>query len=302
MLFPLNDLGDMVSSKIAQATNKKVFVFFERLSLSLIPSPGLAVEDVTIEGQSIPKIEARAASFSPSVLDLLKLKAGGHLNIQGLFGSDFSSSFTLDQPDAETGETAHDIAFEIEGLNLKEIAPLLPVPMTVKGTINGEGEFIIDQSFTTQPEGSFEIASGNSVLFESLSIPQASLVFSDMEFSKILIKGKISEGEIKLDEFVLGSPNNDLFVQAKGGIGVEFAAGRGRGAGVRPLVRRFNLMVKLTRSNRLQQKDAFIASSLDLLFDNSKAKIIPSGTGKSYQFRVQGVGLRQTRLSPLPSF
>ena len=39
MLFPFDDLSDLVTEKVAVATNNQVFLTFERLNLSLFPGP-----------------------------------------------------------------------------------------------------------------------------------------------------------------------------------------------------------------------------------------------------------------------
>ncbi|MBC87081.1 MAG: type II secretion system protein GspN, partial [Bdellovibrionaceae bacterium] len=224
LLFPFSDLGDQVSSKIAQATNNKVFITFENMSLDLLPTPGIAVESLSIDSQSFPRIEANSARFSPSILDLLKLKPGGKMQVDGLFGSQLSTKFTIDTPDDE-GITGHEVSFELNGLDLKEIAPMAPIPITVTGRIGGQGDFVVDQSFKNQPEGAFNITSSQPIKFETLNIPQASLVLTDIEFSQVTLKGEMTEGEIKLDEVVLGTPNNDIYLQARGSVQVTFAAG-----------------------------------------------------------------------------
>ncbi|MEZ4872291.1 MAG: hypothetical protein R2827_08610 [Bdellovibrionales bacterium] len=131
-LFPLNDLGDMLSSRISQATKNQVFVLFENLDLTFLPSPGVSVENLTVEGKGLPKLEAQAASFSPSFVDLLAFKPGGSLNVDGLFGSHLSTSFTIDPPD-EKGVTAHEFSFEWEGLRLKIWRRCPPSPCRYKG-------------------------------------------------------------------------------------------------------------------------------------------------------------------------
>tara|TARA_B100000749_G_scaffold280898_1_gene280881 strand:+ start:80048 stop:81028 length:981 start_codon:yes stop_codon:yes gene_type:complete len=300
LLFPFSDLGDQVSSKIAQATNNKVFITFENMSLDLLPTPGIAVESLSIDSQSFPRIEANSARFSPSILDLLKLKPGGKMQVDGLFGSQLSTKFTIDTPDDE-GITGHEVSFELNGLDLKEIAPMAPIPITVTGRIGGQGDFVVDQSFKNQPEGAFNITSSQPIKFETLNIPQASLVLTDIEFSQVTLKGEMTEGEIKLDEVVLGTPNNDIYLQARGSVQVTFAAGRKPGS-ITPRFRRMDLRMKLARLNRLKQKDSFIANSIDFLFDDSKAKINETANAKTYQFRLEGVGMRQTRLTPLAQF
>lgn len=222
------------------------------------------------------------------------------MQVDGLFGSQLSTKFTIDTPDDE-GITGHEVSFELNGLDLKEIAPMAPIPITVTGRIGGQGDFVVDQSFKNQPEGAFNITSSQPIKFETLNIPQASLVLTDIEFSQVTLKGEMTEGEIKLDEVVLGTPNNDIYLQARGSVQVTFAAGRKPGS-ITPRFRRMDLRMKLARLNRLKQKDSFIANSIDFLFDDSKAKINETANAKTYQFRLEGVGMRQTRLTPLAQF
>ena len=41
VLFPFDDLSDLISSQVAKVTNNAVYVQFERLKMSLFPHPGV---------------------------------------------------------------------------------------------------------------------------------------------------------------------------------------------------------------------------------------------------------------------
>ncbi|MEZ4872292.1 MAG: hypothetical protein R2827_08615 [Bdellovibrionales bacterium] len=156
-------------------------------------------------------------------------------------------------------------------------------------------EFVFDQSYTQQPEGRFNISSPQPIKFDSLSIPQASLVFSDIEFSTLVLKGQMKDGDIAISELTLGSAKNDLFIQARGGVTVSFTK-----TGTR--LSRYDLQMRLIRSSNLVKKDQFIANSLDFLFDDSKAKITENAQGKTYQFRMRGLSRGMPQLTPLAQF
>src|SRR5690349_14338154 len=71
VLFPINDLGDFVSTQVAKLTRNQVFLQFEELQMSLFPSPGMKVRQVYVEGPTIPAISAQEIKFAPSISALI---------------------------------------------------------------------------------------------------------------------------------------------------------------------------------------------------------------------------------------
>src|ERR1700683_2627987 len=90
--FPFNDLGDLVSGKISEATQGQVFVDFEKLDLSLFPQPGLALSKVVIENPFTPALTAKYISVAPNLLSLLAFKPGVSIRARGFLGGDVDLS------------------------------------------------------------------------------------------------------------------------------------------------------------------------------------------------------------------
>src|SRR5690606_12011490 len=94
VMFPVDDLGDVVTEKIAQATNNQIFLQFDRLGLAFLP-PALEMEEVAVDTPFFPTLKASSMTLAPALGRLLTFKPGVSFNAEGLLKGNLSGSLGM---------------------------------------------------------------------------------------------------------------------------------------------------------------------------------------------------------------
>ena len=97
LLFPYDDLSDFVTSQVSKATNNQVFLSFDEMDFSLVPTPGLEFINVSLDTPVLPTMKVKQLSAVPSLVKLLTFKLGLNLSAQGLWGGDLSLTGELEK-------------------------------------------------------------------------------------------------------------------------------------------------------------------------------------------------------------
>lgn len=299
LFFPFSDLSDAITSEVSARTNNQVYLQFDELSLGFAPQLALKMENVLVEGASLPlEITLKNLWVAPSILSLIKQQLGGKIKGEGLYEGDISLSVSkstkLQSPEALWADLNYD------NFNLKDLTKALQktqgLPFTASGTGQMTATVDFDPTAKTQPDGLFELNLKNpQIPTFTIDNPQTgSIPLPAINMEKIILKGKIKDGKVIISDSALGTTKDDLFVKISGELNVQTSPGFQE-----VTVNFYNLALDITMKDAFQMQ---MGKTYMSLFDGFFGKFKSSGGNQSrYAFRVEGRGFRDPapRYSPL---
>ena len=292
MIFPFDDLSDVISAKISDATKNNFYVQFEDFGIKLIPSLGVSMENVMIEAPALPAMKAGHLELSPWVLGLVTGKQGGSMDARDLFGGVVAADFREGEK-AKSGERMQSIAVNAQDVKLQLLTAFLRdsgmFGLNLQGAVNVDSAITVDPVFDKQPSGTIEIqAAGLAVPAQTFTANMNGMPLpvelSELKLGATKLTGKIDNGSIEISDLTFGSAKESLSGKVKGTVGVQFKMGPLRSTVAIPGA--YDLRVDLTLRKDLVQSSKGTALGMGLGF-LPKPK---SETSESYvyAFRVQG--------------
>lgn len=289
-LFPYSDLTsfsqDTINKEIKSSGSR---VNYSKINFNLSPF-GVQTNDFEYLSPALKKpLKIKSITLRPQILSLLKLKPGGSLVLDDLFGGEADLSFGLN---GKTQEKTNKFNFSahLEGLSLAKVLSFLELPYKISGAafgnLNAEGE----DSFRIQPEGKFKFN------FEKITIPnEIPLPFGTLELpKKILWKnsnlfGKFEKGRLSITEGTLGTKEAPVNGRFKGFLNCSILKS---GARMSPQCTDYNIKVELELDANFQKN---VAESLSAFLGERQVNKIklPQG-GAKYLFSVQGNAARRS--------
>ena len=225
LLFPFNDLGDFVATKIAQVTQSQVIVDFDSLTFSFFPQPGLSLTNVSVETPFTPSLTAKYLEVAPSIMGLLALKPGVTVRAEDLLGGDLTLS-TRGGDKISGSKMKQKVSLDLSRLNLGNISKVANLPMKVEGFISGSVDSQVDPDLGEQPTadmtGRFE-----KVVFPegTLLTPAGPLPVPTININDVSFEGHLDKGTLDVTKLVLGRPGGDLYVNLNGKVDVKVVKG-----------------------------------------------------------------------------
>lgn len=286
LIFPYDDLADLVSAQVSSATRNTVFLQFEKLKLSLFPKAGVKLDQVYVEAASMPGLSISELTITPSVSALVSQKPHGHVSAKGLLKGDLDVSVTGGGT-SEKGAELTKLEITAEKMSLQDIRQLANLPVLLKGQLDVQTHGVLDLSFAEQPDMELNIKISKFELPPSnVQTPMGDISVPEMKLSGVELKGKLSAGRFLIENARIGAPGDDLQGTIKGTINMNL---RNLGAGPTPEFGPYNLDIDLQPSTGLKSRAAFILSLLSS-FQN----------GDRYRFKVSGQGFYgPPNMSPL---
>ena len=178
----------------------------------------------------------------------------------------------------------------IQNLNLNQAVKPFSQFVPKTGIAKAKVQALIDTQWNFLPEGKANIEIQDFHFpSSSFDTPFGPMNFPSVQFSSIILKGTLKDKTLTLDEVVLGSKKNPLYVELKGYLELDIIK-KNRN----PLkLNTYQVKVHLDLSSSLQQELSLILSPF------SKYKKTQSGKTQ-YRFKVDGKGQRSIpRLSAL---
>lgn len=282
LLFPIDDLNDLVTEQVANATNRQVFLTFENLNLSFLPVPGFQLNDVKLDIQNLPTIEAGSLSLSPSISSLLRFKLGFVSRVQGLFDGNLQ---LVVKPGEKTDRSQKQV-LNLDGQNIEiaRMTKLLKSPITPRGKVLFELSTEIDPSFSEQPEAELSLKAAQIIL-PSSQIPTdfGDMPLPELNFTLLNVKGRLTDGDLIFEQMELGSAKDPLTLKVKGRMGLKLIGGPGGTLITQP----GGFDLKLSIANKgIESKD------LQLLLSFLDTYKTPSANGDLYLVRLRGENFR----------
>ena len=261
VLFPLDDLGDLVSSQVAKLTNNSIYVRFDKMGISILPQPGMQLKQVYIETTNLAPLSAQELTLSPSIPGLLSQKPFGHFSAHGFMKGSVEVKVGSGKR-SDNNVERYQLDVTLANLSLIEIRRLINLPVLLRGQIsmdltNGQ----IDPSFTEQPEGDiilkvdkFELPASN------LQTPMGGLTLPELRLGQILIKGRLSGGRINIIDGIIGREGDEIFGHVKGNLGMTIM---NNGGILTPQLGAYSFDIDLKVKRSFQDKAALFLSFID---------------------------------------
>jgi type II secretion system protein N len=276
VLFPVNDLGDLVSSQVSRLTGNKLFLQFEELKMSAFPSPGVKFEQIFVEAQGIPGVSAQEIRFTPSLGGLISQKPYGTVNAKGLFKGNVQLTVKSGTR-SDSGVERQKIEISAQKLNLQELRELARLPVMLKGNLDLETIALVDLTFTEQPDmdvnlniSQFELPPSN------VMTPMGPLTLPDLKLSTIEIKGRLAGGKLIIENGQIGKDGDELRGNITGNMEITMA---NTGGVISPVLGGYTLNIALRTKRNFQDRAALFLSFID-------AYKTATPDGSEYKFKV----------------
>lgn len=276
LLFPFGDLGDLVSSQVSKMTNNQIYLQFENMRMSLFPETGVALDQVHLEGQSLPPLKAQELVFTPSVSSLISQKPAGTLSAKGFLNGDVEVSLKPGTK-SDNGVERQKITLNAKKLSLKEIRNLAQLPISLTGSADMTSTALVDLTFQEQPDMDVTLKIDKLELPTSnLQTPMGPLTLPEVKLSSVELKGRWAGGQFLIEEGLVGKDGDELHGKIKGTLGLQI---QNRNGALIPVVGAYNFEVDLSVKKSFQDKANLFLSFID-------QHKTPLADGAQYKFKV----------------
>jgi type II secretion system protein N len=283
ILFPLDDLGDFVTSQVAKVTQNTIYVRFDRMGLSIVPQPGLELNDVYVETAATPPLSVQEMTLTPSLGALLHQQPFGHFSARGFMKGEVDIEISNGKR-TEEGRARYQIDFEAEKLSLNDIRDLAGLPMVMRGQVDlNINEALVDPFFTAQPEGEVAIKIGSFDMPATILPYMGGISVPELKLGQIVVNGRLSGGRLNISSGKIGSPGDEVHGDIKGNIGITFQNTNGI---ITPFLGSYSLEVDLSVQNSFGQK----VPLLDMALQQYKAQA-PLGSSR-YRMKLSASNIQ----------
>ncbi len=286
LLFPIDDLGDLVSVQVANNTNKQVYLQFDHLNLSLLDF-GVSFGNISVETPLTPPLSAEELTLSPSLMSLIRQKPGGSVSAKGFMNGNINISLTPSGK-TEAGTEKHAITISAQSLSLEKLRDVLQLPLAMKGKLNIQSNATADFTLKEQPDVELEVK------IDQLELPPSNvqtnfgpLTLPELKLSQVLLKGRLSAGKFLITEGTLGKDSDELFGSIKGDMDLALRNENG----FAPVLGAYNFTIDLNAQKSFQDKASLFLGFLDTY------KSV-NGDRARYQFKMSGTNFQNPSLGP----
>lgn len=281
IIFPYSDLTDLMTVKVAEATNNQVYIQADSLNFSFVPGLGAKLDKVLIETPTMPPLQAGSVSVSPSVLGLITMSPSFSARAEDIFKGTVDLSVS---PNGKTkaGDVKQEIQVAADQVALNALSEFLRGmnmgDLRLQGALNLTTGMVVDPSFADQPDGTVNLKVANFVYpARSIDVGLGPIQVPEVKLQQVVGKAVMKDGRLTFDQLQLGSERDELNGTVTGDMGLIL---RRTGEGVAPEIGSYNLRVALNVSSNFQKR----ASLFLIMADAYKT---PTPTGFKYAFRVQ---------------
>lgn len=304
LIFPYDDLADLATAKVSEATANQVYLQFDGMNLNFVPI-GVGLEEVAIETTSLPAIKARSINVSPWLLGAITGKQGAAVDVAGLFGGAISADFK-EGDKTSGGDRFKTIAIDASALKLPEVSNFLRdggmFSLNLQGAADLTTDLVIDPKFSTQPKGelgfsikSFTFPSQSMALSMAPGMPPMQVPLPEIRFGTTKLAAKLDNGSLQISELTFGGDPKGLSGKVTGELGLQF---RGGPAGVQPMVSTYDLRISVKLPKEFVQANERAGLSLAFaMLPATARKEMPDGTQLNFRLQPPGPGEGVPRIS-----
>lgn len=275
-LFPFDDLGDLVSSQVAQLSGNSLYVQFDKLKMSIIPQPGVQLKDVFVESRQMPPLSASELTITPSTMGLIQKKPYGHISAKGFLKGDVDLRVSKGAR-SDNGVERQQIEISAQKLNLTDLRELANLPVMLKGKLDLKTTALADLTLQEQPEvdiavqiSQFELPPAN------VNTAMGPLTLPDLKLTAVELKGRLAAGRFIIESGTIGRTGDELQGTIKGNLGLNV---QNQGGTPVPQMGAYNIEVDLRAKRSFQDRAALFLSFID-------SYKTPTSDGAQYKFKV----------------
>lgn len=276
VLFPMDDLGDLVSTQAPKLTQNNLYVSFDRLGLSLLPQPGLQFRQVYVETRALPPLSVQELTVTPSISGLLYQKPFGHVSAKGFMKGQLDLHVGSGKR-TEDGREKLKISVDAQKLNLLDIRDMARLPVLLNGQLSltlKDGQ--LDPLFAEQPEMEVSIHIEKFELPASNLPPPLELTLPELKLGQVILNGRLSGGRLNLTSGTIGRPGDEVHGEVKMNMGLTFVNSNGA---VSPVFGAYSIELDLNIQRSFKEKAGLFLSFID-------AYSTPTTEGSRYRFKV----------------
>lgn len=275
-LFPFDDLSDLISSQVSKMTNNSFYVQFERLKMSLFPTPGVRMDQVYIESIRTPALSAEELTITPSVAGIIAQKPYGHVSAKGFLKGDVDLNVGKGSR-TENGVERQKIEISAKKISLHDLRGLANIPVLLKGQVNLESTALADLTFQEQPDVDLNMTITQFELPPSnVNTPMGPLTLPDLKLSTVELKGRLAAGRFIIETGTIGKPGDELYGTIKGNIGINIV---NRGGSFGQQIGAYDFTIDLKAKKAFQDRAALFLTFID-------GYKTPTSDGAQYKFKV----------------
>ena len=276
ILFPFDDLSDLITSQVSKATNNSVYVTFDKLKMSIFPQAGAQMEKVYIETLRTPGLSAEELTITPSVSGLIQQKPYGHVSAKGFLKGDVDLNVSGGGK-TENGVERQKLDVTAQKISLNDIRELANLPILLKGQLDLQSTVIADLSLSEQPEieldltiRQFELPPAN------VNTPMGPLTLPDLKLSSVELKGRLSAGRFIIESGQIGKAGDELYGSIKGNFDISL---QNRGGQIGHQLGAYSIELDLKTKRTFQERAALFLTFIDTYKT-------PTSEGAQYKFKV----------------
>ncbi len=276
LLFPFDDLGDLVSTQVAQLSGNAVYVQFERLKMSLFPQPGVQLNQVYVESIHTPGLSAQEIVITPSISGLIQQKPYGHISAKGLLKGNVDVRVNKGSR-SDSGVERQKLEITAQKVSLSDIRELANLPVMLKGRVDLQTTALADLSFQEQPDVEVNMTVSQFELPPaSVNTPMGPLTLPDLKLSTVELRGRLAGGQFVIENGTIGKPTDELYGTITGSMGLTLA---NHGGAVSPQMGTYSISVNLHAKRSFQDRATLFLTFID-------GYKTPTADGAQYKFKV----------------
>jgi type II secretion system protein N len=282
LLFPFEDLSDLVSARVSKLTSNQVYLQFEKMRLSIFPSPGMAFEDVHVETAMFPAIKAQEIVISPAVSALITQKPAGSVSAKGFLRGNLDVSIKPGGK-SDNGVERQKIVLNAQKLNLGELREMLQLPVLIKGNLDVASTTLADLSFQEQPDMDVTLKVERFELpISNVQTPMGPLTLPEVKLASVELKGRLSAGKFLIENGVIGKDTDELHGTIKGNMDLQI---QNRDGSVLAFPGAYSFDIDLSARKSFQDRANLFLSFID-------SYKIPTADGARYKFKVNASSIQ----------
>lgn len=258
VIFPLSDLSDFISAKVAQLTQNSVYITFDQMHLT--PSPGLELTQFSLDTAFFPPLSAESISVSPSISALLKQSLGGSASAKGLFKGQVDVQ-VQSGTSTEAGVARQKFIITAQSVSLEEIRQFASLPIQIKGRMDLDAKAQVDLTFSDQPEVDIVLKA------QKLDLPpntvntiMGPLPLPELKLGQLYLKGRLISGKFTIEEGRLGQEGDELTGTIKGYINLTMQNQKSK---ITPIVGAYNFDLDLSMKKNLVDRASMFLTFVD---------------------------------------
>jgi len=259
VLFPLNDLNDLISSQISKLTGNKVFLQLDKIHLNPL-SNSISFNKLYIEAPQISSLSSEELKVTPFISALLAKKPGGKVTAKGFLKGEVEIS--IHPVKSANGIDKSKIEMSAHNISLKEARHAANLSLPIKGELNLTSQALADLTMTEQPELDISL---NILKFELAStfIPLqdfGKIALPEIKLGKIELKGRLSNGKFLIETGKFGTNKDEFYGEVTGDLFLTFQNNNGQ---INPIIGAYNISLDLKATQTFKDKAKLFLSFLD---------------------------------------